>query len=199
MQGEKDDLGSNAIGAGATYRTNHLTALTIAAAIGQQSRSPHGSAKRLNDALFVEAFGDHFLTDAFAGGHQQTERASIQQYGNAKVPDFWSNVQQWMAQEIVMQLRKTSTLVAAVTPQFARNDALEKVKNATAKLPQLGFGDLVSGAIHDYFNFKGAEAEVAGHKVTLVGDSELLKQGNEGPGRHVTDRSRTPSTPRRPR
>lgn len=189
-QAEKDNLGSQAIGAGASYRANHVTALTMAAAIGQQSHSPHGSAKRLNDALFIEAFGDHFLTDAFAGGHQQTERASVQQYWNNKLPDFWSKVQRWMAQAIVLQLRKTNRLVAAVTPQFASAEALGKVEKATAKLPQLGFGDLASGAIHDYFNLHGAEAEVAGRQITLFGDSQLLEQNEGGMGRHVTDRGR---------
>src|SRR4030095_1057753 len=60
------------MGAGASYRSNHVAALTMAAAIGQRHRktlSPHPGNNQgrdtLNDALMLEAFGGHFLTDAF--------------------------------------------------------------------------------------------------------------------------------------
>jgi hypothetical protein len=74
--------------------------------------------------------------------------------------------------------------------------ALPSVRSAVAKLPQLGFGDLMSGAIHDYFNKHGAQADVAGRRITLVGDSRLLTRAVRNSPvmddriRHVTDQSR---------
>ena len=191
--------GPSAIGAGATYRSNHATALTVAAAIGQaRHRSPAPSAQDfgtgqgtddLNDALIVEAFGDHFLTDAFSAGHMQTERSSVQEYWDAKVPNFLQNFQRWLADSITLELRKRGT-GRSVDAQWASEEfALPKVEKAVASLPKIGFGHIVSDAIHDYFNKHGAQADVGGRRITLVGDSRLLSKAvPSSPGRrHVTD------------
>jgi hypothetical protein len=183
------------MGAGASYRSNHVAALTMAAAIGQKRRkalSPHPGNNQgrdaLNDALMLEAFGGHFLTDSFSAGHQQTERASVKEYWDLKIPQFGSNFQSWLAQSIVMYLRKKGGAARAVTPQWARDRiAMPSVQAAMAKIPKLSFGDVVSDALHAYFNKYGAEVEVNGRKITLVGDSRLL---SKGPQRHVTDESR---------
>ena len=206
------DAGPGAIGAGASYRQNHAQALLIAAAIGQskaKSFPPHAhhfgageGTEGLNDALFIEAFADHFLTDAFSAGHQQTERASVQSYWDARVPYFWNNFQIWLADHLVLHARAG----AHVNPQWAREQfALPKVRQAVAKIPPLGFGDVVSGALHAYFNKYGAQADVAGRRITLVGDSNLLTkavpnaslsqkerafQPKDDQLRHVTDKSK---------
>jgi hypothetical protein len=205
------------MGAGASYRANHATALTLAAAVGQahahktmkaQSHAPgtvHGP-DTLNDALMLEAFGDHFLTDSFSAGHQQTERASVQEYWNSKVPDFWGKFQGWLADAIVLQARKTGVAPRGVTPQFERElSVLPNLLKAMSKLPKLGFGDVVSDVIHDYFNKNGTEVEVAGRQITLVGDKHLLTaavpnsslpakkrefQPKDDQLRHVTDKSK---------
>lgn len=194
--------GPTAIGAGATYRSNHATALMVAAAIGARHRVRPLSPGRLNDALLLEAFAGHFLTDAFAAGHQQTARASVRDYWDAKVPQFWTNFQQWLAARVTLELRRNprtreSRIGAHLDPQWVVEQiALPSVRRAVASLPQLGFGDLMSGAIHDYFNRHGVQADVAGRRITLVGDSRLLSKAvRDSPDlnqrtRHVTDESR---------
>jgi hypothetical protein len=206
------DAGPGAHGAGASYRQNHATALLIAAAIGQSkagARRPHarqfGAGEgndQLNDALLIEAFADHFLTDAFSAGHQQTERASIKEYWDARIPNFWKNFQIWLADQLVLHARAGARLA----PQWAREQiSLPKVGEAVVKIPPLGFGDIVSGAIHAYYNRYGAQADVAGRRITLVGDANLLTkavpnaslpekerefQPKDDQLRHVTDKSK---------
>jgi hypothetical protein len=183
------DAGPGPIGAGASYRQNHATALLIAAAIGQSkagARRPHAhhfgageGSDQLNDALLIEAFADHFLTDAFSAGHQQTERASIKEYWDARIPNFWKNFQIWLADQLVLHARAgpraAPNLARGVAPQWAREQiSLPKVREAVVKIPPLGFGDIISGAIHAYYNRYGAQADVAGRRITLVGDANLL-------------------------
>jgi hypothetical protein len=210
------DAGAQAIGGGASYRSNHANALLVAAAIGAdrpKPPTPHAhqfgagqGTDHLNDALMLEAFADHFLTDAFSSGHQQTERASIKEYWDQKLPNFSNNFQNWLAQAIVLQVRKKNRIAAAITPQWVRDKiALPSVLLAMAKIPKLSFGDVVSDIIHDYFNQHGAEAEVAGRRINLVGDKHLLTkavphaslsakeqefQPKDDQVRHVTDQSK---------
>jgi hypothetical protein len=86
---------------------------------------------------------------------------------------------------------------ARLDPQWVVEEiALPSVQSAVASLPQLGFGDLMSGALHDYFNRHGVQADIAGRRVTLVGDSRLLSKADRASAnpnervRHVTDESR---------
>ena len=45
-------------------------------------------------------------------------------------------------------------------------------------IPDLTFGDVISGAVHDYDNEKGLMADVGGKAVKLVGDGRVLpKEG----------------------
>jgi hypothetical protein len=154
----------------------------------------------------LEAFADHFLTDSFSSGHQQTERASVKEYWDRQVPDFWGKFQLWLADAIVLQSRKKDKGAAFITPQYARERlVLPSLLKAMAKLPRLGFGDVVSDALHDYFNKNGAQVEVAGRQITLVGDKNLLSkavpnsslpakerpfQPKDDQLRHVTDKSK---------
>ena len=39
-----------------------------------------------------DAFGQHYLTDAFSAGHMRTARLGITQHWNAKVPMFYTNL-----------------------------------------------------------------------------------------------------------
>src|SRR5262249_17880598 len=112
----------------------------------------------------------------------------------------------WLADAVVLQSRKKNKGAAFITPQYAREKiVLPNLLKAMSKLPQLGFGDVVSDAVHDYFNKNGAQVEVAGRQITLVGDKNLLTkavpnsslpakergfQPKDDQLRHVTDRSK---------
>jgi hypothetical protein len=179
-----------------------VIALTVAAALGQARH------KSLNEALMVEAFGDHFLTDAFSAGHQPTERADVKAYWNAKVPTFWNNFQHWLADRIARRIQgdpRTRPFPSYVPAEVARDlpilGSMAEVREKMRKLPAIGFGDLVAGAIHDYFNKHGVQVDVGGRRIGLVGDSSLLTQViirtdhpefqiNDDKLRHVTDKSR---------
>lgn len=202
------DAGPGATGGGASYRAAHVQALTVAAAIGQAKHSTGpiqprssttGHGDGLDGALIIEAFGDHFLTDSFSAGHQQTPRASVQAYWNAKVPTFWSQFKRWLAAELTLQLRRapqslTTKIGSHLNLTFVADEiALPQVEAAFEKMPRLGFGDLVSGALHDYFNTFGAVVDVGNQRITLVGDGRLLTGRGVGQGglpKHVTDDGR---------
>jgi hypothetical protein len=125
----------------------------------------------IDKAMAVEAFGGHFLTDAFSGGHIRTPRASASEHWNKLEPMFNYNLKGWMAQSIAENLGPW-TEIAYSGPPWGPG-ALQIV---TAKLDakgKLSFGDVVSGAIHDYDNKNGVAATVAGIPAKLKGDSHL--------------------------
>ena len=48
----------------------------------------------------LEAFSNHFLTDAFSSGHVRTPRADLGKYWHEKVPMFFYNFKMFMAEKI---------------------------------------------------------------------------------------------------
>jgi hypothetical protein len=147
----------------------------------------------------LEAFAGHFLTDSFSAGHQKTERASIQEYWDAKMPDFAEKFQQWLADAVNLETRMHPASIETrigrqLTPQYVTEKVvMPKVHAAMDKLPKVGFGDLVSGAVHDYFNLHGVQAQVGGDRLELVGDKRMLTKDTSKSQpyllRHVTTRS----------
>lgn len=158
------------------YRDNHENA--IAAAV-----SAAAAGQSIDAALLCEGFASHFLTDAYAAGHVRTERISISAWWNPRVPMFWTNLKLFIAEEMAKYIDDHSTLAGILTVQ----QLWEKVRASieAKNLPTLTFGDLVSGAVHDYDNEHG----VATQHGRLVGDGQL----RDSQGRPVMD----PSTGRR--
>jgi hypothetical protein len=164
------------LNAGAGYRKNHFQALYEAYFAGYQGET-------IDSALAVEAFGAHYLTDAFAAGHIRTPRASMTQHWNQRVPMFNYNLKGFIAERLSERLEKT------IAGGIFTEEAIFKgplwfegaLSTVTATLDSKGFitfGDVVSGAIHDYDNERGVEATILGQDVTLYGDSHL-GQGDE--------------------
>jgi hypothetical protein len=158
------------------YRDNHENAISTAVSAGAAGQSIDG-------ALLCEGFASHFLTDAYAAGHVRTERISISAWWNPKVPMFWTNLKLFIAEEMAKYINDNSTLAGILTVQqlWGKVRASIEAKN----LPTLTFGDLVSGAVHDYDNENG----VATQHGSLVGDAQL----RDAQGREVLD----PGTNRR--
>jgi hypothetical protein len=193
---EEKDSGPEAIGAGASYRRSHGDAMTVAAAVGQSKAGsqlkkpkPVGITQTkdgLDGALLMEAVADHFLTDSFSAGHQQTERASIQEYWDAKYPQLWKNLKGFLADFVTIELRQhpksTKTQVGRHLAEgfVAEHFAMPEVEAALSKIPPVGFGDIVTGAIHGYFNKYGALVDAGGKRIKLVGDSNLLDAAKGG-------------------
>jgi len=156
------------------YRYYHLRAIMEAATAGQKGGT-------VDSSLATEAFGAHYLTDCFAAGHQRTERQSIKDYWDGKVPMFFYNLKGYMAEEVArrvaagmswggMQVRDD----VAYDPPVG-DGAKQIVGQKLDAIGPLGLGDLVSGAIHDYDNHHGLKATSNGADVTLYGDNSAGK------------------------
>jgi hypothetical protein len=155
--------------AGAGYRHYHMEALFLAYVAGFEGRG-------MEEALAPEAFGAHFLTDSFSGGHLRTARSSIQDYWNPKQPMFGYNLAGFIAQALAIRIGDAN---AHITREMAysgflwKSGTLEEVSAKLAEKGALGFGDVVSGAIHDLDSDRGVLADVDGQRVQLYGDGKL--------------------------
>jgi hypothetical protein len=186
-QADKDsdvDLQLQPRNAGSAYRAFHRLALRMA-----YDASVSGGA--VDQALACEAFSNHFLTDAFAGGHVRTARASIQQHWNAKAPDFFATFKLLVAADVTAQLKDHAD--ACGTPFYVHILPAGKLKGiihgkleaalAARGITTYGFGDLVSLALHDYDNQGGVKCKCGGNEVLLYGDNELLDSEGKVPPR----------------
>ena len=145
------------------YRDNHEDAIREAVAAG----SIHGP---LNDALLYESFASHFLTDAFAAGHIRTERLNISDWWNPRVPMFWINLKLFIAEKMARHINDNTTIAGMLTIDQLWHRVRETIEEKN--LPTLTFGDLVSGAVHDYDNEHGVLTQ---HGL-LLGDGQVMDE-----------------------
>jgi Domain of unknown function (DUF4157) len=161
------------------YRMYHLQAIESAVAAGNRGGS-------VNDAILREAFGSHFLSDAFAAGHARTARFDIQKSWNAKVPMFPINLRGYLAQLMSEELagplsqarvyegtHPGRTGIGVVDDVTTHDGAFDQISDALSDIKGFGFGDLVSAVVHDYDNANGVWADVGGKTVELFGDGHL--------------------------
>ena len=173
LKTEKLQFPRNAVSA---YHAAHVRALAEAATAGK-------AGKPIDSALAAEAFADHFLTDGFSGGHVRTERKSAKDYWTRKVPMFAFNLQGYLAQKVAEDIEQglpysTEAIYSGRVP-FNWKGSLRVVgAGLAAQGVALSFGDVVSGAIHDYDNRNGVRATAGGEDVMLFGD-DRLGQGDE--------------------
>lgn len=169
--------GGKPMGAAANYHDNHRNALIEAARLGK-AKQP------INGALLLEAFSNHFLTDSFSSGHLRTPRQTLAEEWHAKVPMFFTNFKMFMAERIAKYINDhnirgaltVDTLMFKGEGLFPAG-ALPTIEQTLRdkQMPPITFGDIVSGALHDYDNEFGVDADVEGKRVKLFGDSQLLK------------------------
>jgi hypothetical protein len=150
-------------GASAAYRQNHLQALFEAYLAGLFDGD-------VESALAVEAFSNHFLTDAFSAGHVRTARVSIEQHWNERVPTFFEHLKQFVAERMASKL---SHWYLPVGEEYIYERAQERVSATLGKMGELNFGALVAGAIHDYDNEHGIRVTIGGSDAFIKGDSHL--------------------------
>jgi hypothetical protein len=160
------------------YRYYHVRALAEAARAAASGLS-------IDAALATEAFGGHFLTDSFSAGHVRTERQSIKEHWDRKIPMFFYNLKGWMAEEIAIRVAAGMSMFGlqvredvAYDPPFLAG-ARQVIAEKLDAIGPIGFGDLVSGAIHDYDNEHGVVATSAGTTVTLYGDGHARRGDTE--------------------
>jgi outer membrane protein OmpA-like peptidoglycan-associated protein len=168
------------------WRTEHAAAVAASVDAGLLN-DPAG--RQL--AQGREAFGQHFLTDAFSGGHVRTPRPEI-------IAWYRKNFGPPVVDHVVAQLsaRLVEGLVAQISPQTMAPDALirPKVRAAVdqrlaaaittiggrAKLDDyfaLGVAGIVSGAMHDLEGERGVVVSSTAHPEPWMayGDARLDK------------------------
>ena len=168
------------IGGGGNYRENHERAVELAAQLGK-------GRKPIDEAMALEAFGEHYLTDVFSSGHVRAERTSIADYWDPKVPMFTYNFPRFLAEEIAKHIdahgkwyERALSVDQKVTMTWPKEGALAGVQKALKGLPELSFGSVVALAAHDYDIFRGVEATSGGKRLRLVGDSGLFERDAQG-------------------
>jgi hypothetical protein len=164
-------------GAIAEYHADHLDAINLAISAGQA-----GEERLLGEAIAMDAFACHFLTDAFSASHTRTPRSSVEAYWDKKVPGFEQRLEYWLADEISFAVQRSPSgalewLGATVGAPFklVRKKAREKVKPV---VPPLSFGDVVGLVVHDWEGAHGSKphgplVNVAGQRFRTVGDDRL--------------------------
>jgi hypothetical protein len=156
-----------------SYRDNHILAIEAAVQAGTGVCGP------LDQALLQEGFASHYLTDAFASGHMRTPRQTIKDWWDGRVPMFWHNLKLWLAENIAIHMNEHSA-TGVMTVNFLWHQAIDTLEEVMREknMPDLKFGDAISGALHDLDNLEGVEAQVGDDFVKLVGDGQVLdKQG----------------------
>ena len=171
-------------GAAENYRLHHVSALRDAVVAGQ-------TGAEIDGAMALEAFGGHFLTDAFAAGHVRTERTLISEHWGPRVPMFPAKLEGFIAERLALDLqaeeytwRPTEGVRIMVDEDKLYGEALVKVHEALSSKGAFGFADMVAGALHDYENEHGVpvvvESDVASEVVVLHGDEHLGEGAEEG-------------------
>ena len=162
----------------AEYHADHLDAVNLAISAGQL-----GDNQLLGEAVAMDGFACHYLTDAFSASHTRTPRSSIEAYWDAKVPNFEDRLEKWLADEITLAVERSPSgflewLGVTIGEPFnaVRNKARKKVAPV---VPELSFGDVVGLVVHDWEGAHGPDrhgplVEVAGNRFRTVGDDGLL-------------------------
>jgi hypothetical protein len=167
--------GERLTGEAATYRDGHDRAVRRAVELGR-AEQPIGGA------LAIDAFYSHFLTDSFSAGHLRTPRVTVINYWQKKVPDFYAQFIAWLGDTIGTWMSHAGGQLAQAAPRgTVRSKAREAVKEALKNMPAMKFGDVISGAVHDFDSERGVIVTVGGKKMRMVGDGKLLNPDKNNP------------------
>jgi hypothetical protein len=160
------------------YRQAHVQALESAVALGKA-----GSA--IDQAHAIEAFGCHYLTDAFSAGHVRTPRADLKTVWDEREPMFVYNLTGFIAERIAENYSSKLTRAIGASEDLKyhgigpKKGSLDTVR-AMMATKKFTFGDLVSGAVHDWDNEHGVEVTIGGKDATIYGDGHLNKDVGGG-------------------
>lgn len=76
----------------AYVRYHNMALVKAQQAYLKKSQSASQSKLLLNQALFYNAYADHYLTDAFASGHNRVPRVQIKNWAIARLPGFFRSL-----------------------------------------------------------------------------------------------------------
>ena len=172
-----------------TYASWHTKALTDAFMAAET-----GDAKLLREAVSKEAFGLHFLTDAFSAGHVRTPRAELRAWYGSNFPGSSRQFVDYMSRFMFKNLDKRGLMppLAWWLGWITREEIASRVRSLGGEaVATFSLGDIVSLAIHDLDN-RGLNvvSQVdpngnrikGGYKWTAVGDGHLNTLGKASIG-----------------
>jgi hypothetical protein len=97
-----------------------------------------------------EAFSQHFLTDAFSGGHIRPPRGEIQQYWEGLYPGFRDNLIQTIACFMAAYINERDTVGWVMTIGWLTGFIAPEIRaRGGEKLSSFSIGDLISKVMHD--------------------------------------------------
>jgi outer membrane protein OmpA-like peptidoglycan-associated protein len=174
-----------------TWREHHVRALTTALRLGLAN--PVSTTTELNNAYITEAFGQHYLSDMFSGGHIRTPRGEIAEwyvdtFAPKVIDSMILNLRQRLEDGIYRQVSAQSNMAwffegtarekirATLDDMIAKNIA--KLKGGRQELTEyLGkaMAGIISGAIHDVEGRRGVMVASQAHPDPwkAMGDSRL--------------------------
>ncbi|GEM_PF-3053020 len=178
------------------WEAYHTRAIREAQAVGLAPASPNSSPLLpLEIPLITNAFGDHFLTDAFAAGHLINKEA-IAEYWKATF--FQGGKLRPAAEGFFSRLAAKAFTLGTVKEKFSNLETVEwkgiifrpninspsrfaSVLSAIAEEQPDRISNMVVKAIHDRFNKDGVEVyNNAGHKPWLLTGDGSLNAENKG-------------------
>jgi hypothetical protein len=170
------------LGAIAQYHSDHLEAIELARKGGSVK-----DERFLGEALAMDGFACHYLTDAYSGSHLRTPRGSIKEYWERKEPKFLENLVNFLADEVTFAIETSPSSaiewIGSIADQLTlqgmyavRNGARKEIRKV---VPKISFGDLVGLIVHDWEGEHGADLHgptvtVAGQRFRLAGDEKLM-------------------------
>lgn len=164
------------------YVFYHCRAISLAEEAAIELKKPaafRDSKRSFDHALVYEAFADHFLSDSFSSGHLRVKRYRLSKIWNSQVPMFQTNFINYSADSIRTYRKFTPNKFMLAIPQTF---FFTMKQSGTG---EYGFGDYLSGSIHDRDNALGLEAQVmVSGKITqlhLMGDDHLITSSKMDP------------------
>jgi hypothetical protein len=161
-----------------SYRAQHERAIQLAYQAGCAGRDPAMAYAR-------EAAAEHFLTDAFSAGHIRTPRKSINEFWNARYPNFFRAFTRFMEDRMVAGLGQTGDLPGRWLPDGLKRDGFhhlgmdkdgvhQQIQAKLAAAPPITFGDLLGKLTHDVDNENGLwVVNDVGNKWKAYGDNQM--------------------------
>jgi hypothetical protein len=137
--------------------------------------------KQWAEALTIEAFGCHFLTDMFSAGHVRTERSDVRSWYQLHYPNSIPQFVSLMARHMGDTLDKILNAGPENNlPSYGDNRGLEKqiYQLGGEALKGLSLGDIVSIALHDADSESGLHV-VSNVDVGLEGEVKYTAEGDE--------------------
>ncbi|MCL6589829.1 MAG: hypothetical protein K6U80_07745 [Firmicutes bacterium] len=112
----------------------------------------------LKEAMLIEGFHAHFLTDAFCGGHITAPREGADEHWKKIYPLFLDNFFHHISEKVAEYINDNSMLAGIATIAYIKTQVLAEIKKkAPPGIDSYSLGGLISLAVHDWYNERGLD------------------------------------------